>query len=170
MFCLKPSDRISIDVPSADQFKKSWPIMVLKIIFLTSRQIINFRRRYVIGVNKYGGINWPFKSMRTDDVTGGIRSKTGYQPRISYQPTWHSWLEHSTRKLEVVGLIPVLVNLTIINCLSDETLNRGPVWRCYTPSMLNNLAELSVVSSCILALSPITTNRLLGGVVQMGNR
>ena len=25
------------------------------------------------------------------------------------------------------GSIPWLVNLTIINCLSDETLNRGPV-------------------------------------------
>ena len=37
------------------------------------------------------------------------------------------WLERSTRKLEVVGSIPRLVNLTIINCLSDETLNRGPV-------------------------------------------
>ena len=42
--------------------------------------------------------------------------------------------ERSTWKLEVVGSIPEQVNLTIINCLSDETLNRGPVWRCYTPS------------------------------------
>ena len=50
----------------------------------------------------------------------------------------------------------------IINCLSDETLNQGPVWRCYTPSTLKNQAEFSVVSSCILALSPVTTNRLLG--------
>ena len=30
-------------------------------------------------------------------------------------------------KLEVVDSIPGLVNLTIINCLSNETLNRGPV-------------------------------------------
>ena len=50
----------------------------------------------------------------------------------------------------------------IIDCLSDETLNRGPVWRCYTPSTLKNQAEFSVISSCILALSPVTTNRLLG--------
>ena len=74
------------------------------------------------------------------------------------------WLEHSTWILEVVDLIPGLVNLTIINCLSYETLNRGTVGRCrcYTPSTLKNQAELSVVSSCILALSPVTTNRLLG--------
>ena len=32
----------------------------------------------------------------------------------------------------------------------------------YTPSTLKNQAEFSVVSSCILALSPVTTNRLLG--------
>ena len=30
-------------------------------------------------------------------------------------------------KHEVVGLIPGLVNLTIINCLSDETLNLDPM-------------------------------------------
>ena len=72
------------------------------------------------------------------------------------------WLECSTWKIEVVGLITVLVNLTIIDCLSVETLNRGPVWRSYTPSILKNQLELSVVSSCILALFSITTNRLLG--------
>ena len=49
-----------------------------------------------------------------------------------------------------------------INCLSDETLTLGPVWRCYTPSTLKNQAELSVVSPCILALSTLTTYRLLG--------
>ena len=32
------------------------------------------------------------------------------------------WKERSTLKLEVVGSIPGLVNPTIINCLSDETL------------------------------------------------
>ena len=68
------------------------------------------------------------------------------------------WLERSTWKLEVVGSIPGLVNLTFINCLSDETLNRGPVWRCYKPSTLKNQAELSVVLSCILALSSVTTS------------
>ena len=72
------------------------------------------------------------------------------------------WSECSTRKLEVVGSIPGPANLTIISCLSDETLNRGPVWRCYTPSTLKNQSGVSVVSSCILALSPVTTNRLLG--------
>ena len=46
--------------------------------------------------------------------------------------------------------------------LSDETLNRGSVLRCFSPSTFKNQAELSVVSSCILALSPVTTNRLLG--------
>ena len=30
-------------------------------------------------------------------------------------------------RLEVAGSIPGLVNLTINNCLSDETLNRGSV-------------------------------------------
>ena len=64
-------------------------------------------------------------------------------------------------KIKVVGSISGLVNLTIINCLSDKTLNRGPVWRCYTPSTLKKQAELSVVSFCILALFPVTTNRLL---------
>ena len=38
------------------------------------------------------------------------------------------WMERSTWKLEVVGSIPGLVNLTIINCVSDETLNRGSVF------------------------------------------
>ena len=32
-----------------------------------------------------------------------------------------------------------------------------------TPSTLKNQAELSVVSTCILALSPVTTNRLCMG-------
>ena len=52
--------------------------------------------------------------------------------------------------------------LKIINSLSDETLNQDPMWRCYTPSTLKNQAEFSMVSSCILALTPVTTNRLLG--------
>ena len=72
------------------------------------------------------------------------------------------WLQRSTWKLQVVGSIPGLVNLTIINCLSDETLNLGHEWQCYTPSTLKNQAELSAVSSCTLALSPVTTNRFLG--------
>ena len=72
------------------------------------------------------------------------------------------FLEHSTWKHRVVASIPGLANLSIPNCLLDETLNRGPVWRCYTLSTLNNQTELSVVSSCILSLSPILTNRLLG--------
>ena len=78
------------------------------------------------------------------------------------QPPITLLIERSTIKLEVVGSIPGLVNLTVINCLSDETFNRGSVWRCYTPSTLKNQAELSVVSSCILSLSRVTTNRLLG--------
>ena len=51
-------------------------------------------------------------------------------------------------------------------CLSDETVNQGPVWWCHTPSMLKNQAELLIVSSCILALSPVTTNRLLGALLR----
>ena len=54
-------------------------------------------------------------------------------------------VEHSTRKLEVVGSIPGLVNLTITNCLSDETLNGDPICLCYTPSTLKNQVELLVV-------------------------
>ena len=37
-------------------------------------------------------------------------------------------------------------------------------------NVLKNQAEISVVLSCILALSPITTNRLLGGITYMGNQ
>ena len=81
--------------------------------------------------------------------------------RMTNQPAKFSWIERSTWKLEVAGSIPGLVNLTTTNCLSDETLNRGLIWRGYTPSALNNQTELSVVSSSILALSPVTTNRLL---------
>ena len=51
----------------------------------------------------------------------------------------------------------------ITDSLPDETLNRGPAQRCYTPSTLKYPVEPSVVTSCILALSPVTTNRLLGG-------
>ena len=65
-------------------------------------------------------------------------------------------VDHSTWKLGVVGSIPGLVNLTITNCLLDVTLNRGPSWRLHMPE--KNWAELSVVSSCILAISPVTTN------------
>ena len=79
-------------------------------------------------------------------------------------------VERSTWKLEIVDSMPGLVDLTITDCLSDETLNQYPIWRCYKPSTLKNQAELSVVSSCILALSPVTTNRLFWGVAQMGNR
>ena len=75
--------------------------------------------------------------------------------------------ERSTWKLEVVGSISGLVNLTVINCLLEETLNRGPVWRCCTPSTLKNQAERSVVSSCIRALSPATTNRLLAASLRL---
>ena len=60
-----------------------------------------------------------------------------------------------------------LVNLTIINSLSDETLNQGvTVWRCYVPSMLKNQAEFSVVTSCILALSTETTKHFLGALLR----
>ena len=62
----------------------------------------------------------------------------------------------------VVGSIPGLANLTVTNCLLDDTLYRGLVWWCYTSNTLKNQTELSVVSSCILALTPVTTNRLLG--------
>ena len=79
------------------------------------------------------------------------------------------WLERSTWKLEVVGSIPRLIKLTIINCLSDETLNWGPMWQCYTPSTLKNQTELWLVLSCILALSPVTTNCLLGVLLRWAN-
>ena len=51
----------------------------------------------------------------------------------------------------------------IINSLSDEKLK--PTSRAmvlYDEHVKKNQTELSVVSSCILALSPVTTNRLLG--------
>ena len=41
------------------------------------------------------------------------------------------------------------------------TVIYNTVWPCYTPSTLKNQAEFSVVSSCILALSTVTTNCLL---------
>ena len=43
----------------------------------------------------------------------------------------------------------------ITNCLSDETLNRGPVWRCYTLSTLKNQVELSVVRPISLHYPPL---------------
>ena len=70
----------------------------------------------------------------------------------------HNSVGYSARLF--VGSIPGQVNLTNINCLSDETLNRDPVGRCYRPSTLTGGAL--VVSFCILALSPVTTSRLLG--------
>ena len=44
-----------------------------------------------------------------------------------------------------MGLIPGLVNLTITNCLSNVTLNQGPVWWCYMPSTWRNKVKLSEV-------------------------
>ena len=56
-------------------------------------------------------------------------------------------VENSTWKLQVVGLIPGLINLTGTNYLSDETLKRGHVWQYHIPSTSKNQAELSVDSS-----------------------
>ena len=83
--------------------------------------------------------------------------------------------ERRTRENNVSGHYKVWVRIPgwptkITNSFSDETLKQSPVWRWYTPSTLKNQAEFSVVSSCIPALSPVTTNRLLGGVALMGNR
>ena len=71
------------------------------------------------------------------------------------------WLERLTWKLEVVGSIPGLVNLTIINCLSDETKPRSRVTVSYTEH-IKEPGRALVVSSCIIALSPIRTKHLLG--------
>ena len=39
-------------------------------------------------------------------------------------------VQHLTLKDEIVGSIPVLLKVTIINCSLDETLNQGPLWQC----------------------------------------
>ena len=49
------------------------------------------------------------------------------------------------------GFESLAVQLKITNCLSNETLNRGPVSRRYTPSTLKNQAEFSVVLTGRLA-------------------
>ena len=76
-------------------------------------------------------------------------------------------VERSTWKLDVVpGFDSRAIqsySLTVTNCLLDATLKRGPVWLCYKSSTLKSQAELSVVSSGILTLSPVTYNHLLRG-------
>jgi len=57
---------------------------------------------------------------------------------------------HSLRNLKVPGSIPPgvpqifrgLYDLGATYSLSDETLNRGPVYRCFTPSTLKNQVAL----------------------------
>ena len=77
-------------------------------------------------------------------------------PELERAPTW---------ELEVVGSIlglPGLVNITFNKCLSGETLNRGPVWRC-TDDVKEPVGALgSFVLHPSLSSLSLTTNRLRG--------
>ena len=84
-------------------------------------------------VGEYGPGSFFFSIFRSNPFSDWLNpSATSPNTSVVRSSTW---------KLEVVGSIPGLVKLTIINCLSDETLNRGPVLRCYTPSTLNQSVE-----------------------------
>ena len=102
-----------------------------------------------------------FSRLKIYSITCILRPLKGITGRLA-QLVERRTREHNVSGLYRCGFESPAGQTKITNCLSDETLNRGPVWRCYTPSTLKNQAEFSVVSSCILALSPVTTNRLLG--------
>ena len=60
-------------------------------------------------------------------VTSVANLTTEIKRQMEGQKNTPARIAQLVRALEVVGSIPGLVNLTTINCLSDETLNRGPV-------------------------------------------
>ena len=97
---------------------------------------IHWRKRRICWLPAFS----PFPTMFTKNFILRIINRQDYAVKGNLYHTIktlvHSKLEttgpHSSvvraldLKLKVVGSIHGLVNLTIINCLSDETLNRGP--------------------------------------------